>query len=148
MYSASCMKPRQCLSAGILRAVWWSSGRPLFSSFAGDCCLWWQKRWLYLVPPSSTTQNTSFNELQHLSVQAFHSLLNRLHRFFFFLISNFKQIFLCRNVGKSLLSARNGLSGSQMLGSHPPSFSPPVLSGVSLSSPEWRSKSSLFRSSS
>lgn len=148
MYSASCMKPRQCLSAGILRAVWWSSGRPLFSSFAGDCCLWWQKRWLYLVPPSSTTQNTSFNELQHLSVQAFHRLLNRLHRFFFFLISNFKQIFHCRNVGKSLLSARNGLSGSQMLGSRPPSFSPPVLSGVSLSSPEWRSKSSLFRSSS
>jgi len=58
-------------------------------------------------------------------------ILNLLHKVFFF-ISNFKQIFHCRNVGKSLLSDRNGLSGSQVLGSCPPSFSSPALSGVSL----------------
>lgn len=66
-----------------------SSGRSVFSPFARDCCLWWQKWWLYLEPPSSTTQNASFNELQHLSGQAFHMLLNLLNVFFsLFLILN------------------------------------------------------------
>lgn len=113
-----------------------SSGSSAFSPFPGDCCRCWQKSWLYLELPSSIMQNTRFNELQHLAGQAFHTLLNLLHEGWLFsplpLFLILNRNFSAAMLEKSLLNDKNGSSGSQMLGSCPPSFCPLALSELIL----------------